>query len=524
MKNRAAATAAITLTALLALAGCASTTSSGGMDNMPGMGSSASASPAADVNNADMQFTMMMIPHHEQAVEMADMILAKDGIDERVLTLAEQIKAAQGPEIELMESWLDEWGTPMGDMDGMDHGGMMSDTDMQALEDATGAEASRLFLEQMIVHHRGCDRDGPRRGRQRAEPRCDHPCREHHRLADHRDRHHGGHPRDPLTGRGRPHPTAGPLSPENATMSTHTRTLAAVSLAATLTLTATACTASPDSDASPALIPHVHDVAFDLDGALLVGAHTGVYRVDLTTDEVSLVGKTTFDAMGLTVQGDTILASGHPDPANQDHTFTAPNVGLVRYSEAGWEQVSLAGVTDFHMLAATPAAPDFLLGLPSDRAVLAESTDAGQTWADLVPLTARDISIDTTQADIVTATTPDGLMVSRDGGTTFSPVAERPRAAGHHGRSDGGGRDHRRRYRRHHLDRGDNARRGVEDCRARHRHRVRDRRQLGGDRRDRRRGRSPHHIRRREHLASRHQNRAHLMSTPHRLHGAGEQK
>lgn len=155
MNNRAAATAAITLTAVLALAGCASTTTGGGMDNMPGMGSSSSASAAADVNMADMQFTMMMIPHHEQAVEMADMILGKDGIDERVLTLAEQIKAAQGPEIELMESWLDEWGTPMGDMDGMDHGGMMSDTDMQALEDATGAEASRLFLEQMIVHHQG---------------------------------------------------------------------------------------------------------------------------------------------------------------------------------------------------------------------------------------------------------------------------------------------------------------------------------------------------------------------------------
>ena len=153
MKNRAAATAAITLTALLALAGCAGTTSRGGTDTMPGMGSS--ASPAADVNNADMQFTMMMIPHHEQAVEMADMILAKDGIDERVIALAEQIKAAQGPEIELMESWLDDWGTPMGDMDGMDHGGMMSDSDMQALEGATEAEASRLFLEQMIVHHEG---------------------------------------------------------------------------------------------------------------------------------------------------------------------------------------------------------------------------------------------------------------------------------------------------------------------------------------------------------------------------------
>ena len=38
----------------------------------------------------------------------------------------------------------------------MDHGGgMMSDDDMAALEAATGAEASRLFLEQMTMHHEG---------------------------------------------------------------------------------------------------------------------------------------------------------------------------------------------------------------------------------------------------------------------------------------------------------------------------------------------------------------------------------
>ncbi|GAA2996158.1 WD40/YVTN/BNR-like repeat-containing protein [Microbacterium aurantiacum] len=209
-------------------------------------------------------------------------------------------------------------------------------------------------------------------------------------------------------------------------MTTPTRTLAALTLAITITLTAAGCTAATDPAAAPKLIQHVHDVAFDPDGALLVGAHTGAYRVDLTTDEISLLGKTTFDAMGLTVQGDTVLASGHPDPANQDHTFTAPNIGLVRYTEDGWEQVSLAGITDFHLLAATPAAPEFLLGLPSDRAVLAASSDAGQTWEDIGPLTARDISIDTMKADVVTATTPDGLMVSRDGGETFAAVANAP--------------------------------------------------------------------------------------------------
>ncbi|MET0886567.1 MAG: DUF305 domain-containing protein [Mycetocola sp.] len=152
MKIRAAATAAITLTALIALAGCANSPGTGGMDgDMPGMGASASA---VDVNQTDMQFTMMMIPHHQQAIDMSAVILAKDDIDQQVTAMAEQIKAAQGPEIEQMESWLDDWGTGMGDMDGMGDG-MMSDTDMQALEDATGEEASRLFLEQMIEHHQG---------------------------------------------------------------------------------------------------------------------------------------------------------------------------------------------------------------------------------------------------------------------------------------------------------------------------------------------------------------------------------
>ncbi|MGK2855097.1 MAG: hypothetical protein ACSLE3_13515, partial [Microbacteriaceae bacterium] len=212
-------------------------------------------------------------------------------------------------------------------------------------------------------------------------------------------------------------------------MHTHTRTIAAVTMAVALTITATACAVTDsqtDPQSTPPRMAHIHDIAFHPDGALLVGAHTGVYRADLETGEVSLVGETTFDAMGLTVRGDSLLASGHPSPDTEDVTFTAPNIGLVRHTDTGWEQVSLAGVTDFHILATTPAAPDLILGLPSDRAALAASTDAGQTWVDLTPLTARDISIDTIQPDIVTATTPDGLMVSRNAGATFSPLQNAP--------------------------------------------------------------------------------------------------
>lgn len=158
MKIRTAATAALTLAVALTLAGCAGTTGSGSMPGMDHGNSSATSAPDADFNDADVMFAQMMIPHHEQAVEMSDMILTKDGIDEGVITLAEDIKSAQQPEIDQLQAWLDAWGadSDTGSMGDMDHGdGMMSEDDMAALDSATGAEASRLFLEQMTMHHEG---------------------------------------------------------------------------------------------------------------------------------------------------------------------------------------------------------------------------------------------------------------------------------------------------------------------------------------------------------------------------------
>lgn len=154
MKIRAAATAALTLTAVLALAGCAADTE---QDSMPGM-DHGSSTQAADANDADVMFATMMIVHHEQAIEMSDIVLTADGVDPDVTALAQQIKAAQDPEIDQLEGWLDDWGIDPDEQDtaGMDHGdGMMSEDDLAQLQAADGAEASRLFLEQMIVHHEG---------------------------------------------------------------------------------------------------------------------------------------------------------------------------------------------------------------------------------------------------------------------------------------------------------------------------------------------------------------------------------
>ena len=152
--------------AVTGLTGC----SSNDMSTMPGMdhgssggptaaSSSPSATPAAGPHNdADVMFAQGMIPHHQQAVAMSDMILAKDGIDAKVTDLATQIKAAQAPEIAQMSGWLAGWGENPSPSMGMDHdmgGGMMSQADMDALDQATGKEAARLFLTGMITHHKG---------------------------------------------------------------------------------------------------------------------------------------------------------------------------------------------------------------------------------------------------------------------------------------------------------------------------------------------------------------------------------
>ena len=156
--RKRALVAALPLAVALGLAGCANVTA--GPGSMPGMdhGSPMPSSSATSVSMADQMFVTMMIPHHQQAIEMSELILEKDGVDTRIVELAERIKAAQGPEIELMQGWLDDWGVPH-DPDasgGMDHGdGMMSEADMTALREAAGPEAGPLFLEQMIAHHEG---------------------------------------------------------------------------------------------------------------------------------------------------------------------------------------------------------------------------------------------------------------------------------------------------------------------------------------------------------------------------------
>jgi len=100
---------------------------------------------------SDINFAEMMIPHHEQAIEMSD-IAFQNTTNPEVLQLAQEIKDAQAPEISLMKSWPGvRESTHAGHM--MD--GMLSDDELDALREASGTDFDRLFLQGMIKHHQG---------------------------------------------------------------------------------------------------------------------------------------------------------------------------------------------------------------------------------------------------------------------------------------------------------------------------------------------------------------------------------
>ncbi|GAB3842648.1 DUF305 domain-containing protein [Micromonospora andamanensis] len=107
-------------------------------------------------NSLDTWFVRMMIPHHEQALEMAG--LATDRAAEpRVRALAERIRASQGPEIGVLRAWLTARGLSAG-VDGHDHAtmrGMQPAEAMRRLAAARGAEFDSLFLRMMTEHHEG---------------------------------------------------------------------------------------------------------------------------------------------------------------------------------------------------------------------------------------------------------------------------------------------------------------------------------------------------------------------------------
>jgi uncharacterized protein (DUF305 family) len=164
---------AIAATASIAVIGAAAACSDDSSDSsnhhasgssnmsMPsGAGAGGASIPAtAAFNAADVMFDQMMIPHHQQAVEMAKLVPSRTD-NEQVRALATAIEGAQQPEIDQMAAALQAWHQPtsmpaMGGHGGHSMSGMMSDEQMAELKTLSGSAFDTMWLQMMIEHHKG---------------------------------------------------------------------------------------------------------------------------------------------------------------------------------------------------------------------------------------------------------------------------------------------------------------------------------------------------------------------------------
>ena len=149
------------LATALVISGCTSPSATDGhTDHSHSETTPAINGQPAGFNADDVAFASGMVPHHQQAVDMAALVPARS-TDPQVIQLAAAISAAQGPEIETLKAFLVQWqenpaeDTGHGDHDGMAMNGMVDDATTKQLESLKGAEFDKLWLQSMIDHHEG---------------------------------------------------------------------------------------------------------------------------------------------------------------------------------------------------------------------------------------------------------------------------------------------------------------------------------------------------------------------------------
>jgi hypothetical protein len=181
---------------------------------------------------------------------------------------------------------------------------------------------------------------------------------------------------------------------------------------------------------------HVHALGVNpKDGSLFIATHTGLFRSPGPGTKPRRVAGRYQDTMGFTVVGDDhFLASGHPDGREK----LPPFLGLIESTDAGrtWEEVSLQGSMDFHVL---EVAGRRVYGFGSDWETRQErllvSDDRGESWLRrAAPEPLIDLAIAPGEADMAMAAGAQGLYLTRDAGRRWSALPARPGLLTWHGR------------------------------------------------------------------------------------------
>jgi uncharacterized protein (DUF305 family) len=156
MTRSVAALAALAVA--LVLSSCSNSTSDSHADHSQTDQPVISGQPAG-YNADDVAFATNMIPHHQQAVDLSALVPDRS-TNAELKQLADQISAAQQPEINVMKVLLVQWNeNPDTNTGHSGHGGamqgMVDEATMTKLQSLNGAEFDKLWLESMISHHQG---------------------------------------------------------------------------------------------------------------------------------------------------------------------------------------------------------------------------------------------------------------------------------------------------------------------------------------------------------------------------------
>lgn len=167
-------------------------------------------------------------------------------------------------------------------------------------------------------------------------------------------------------------------------------------------------------------VVHVHDLLVRDDDTVLAATHLGLHRV--TDDGLELIGDGRHDLMAATLEGDTILASGHPDLRDDSLRVEdrPPLLGIVESTDGEtWTERSSLGEADFHRLV---FADGTLFGANSSDDAVWVSQDAGATWesragaAQLVAMAADPVDA----TELIGVDLDRGLVRSNDGGDSWT--------------------------------------------------------------------------------------------------------
>ena len=193
---------------------------------------------------------------------------------------------------------------------------------------------------------------------------------------------------------------------------------------AVVALSLAACGGSDTARRQAAELTHIHGLGASGNG-LYVATHNGLFEV--ADEQIRPVGTAAHDLMGFTVAGpNDLLASGHPDLRVDSLQIEGkpPLLGLVHSTDGvTWEPLSLLGEADFHSLV---AAHDRVYGFDGTTGRFLVSEDRQDWETRAAGLGIWDFAVSPDDADVVVASTEDGVGRSTDGGRTWEAVSSTP--------------------------------------------------------------------------------------------------